>query len=116
MNSMTSWLFYLMFALVLVGMYLAVRRRWVSPGLAAGVGTLGSIISMFLVSLAQQNNILHAVVVSILVGALFSGMTLAIAWFFHSNDPDAQHRTRSSQAVDYTPQTEPSTVMQDEDY
>lgn len=109
MQSVTGWIFYVIFAVVLLGMYLAVRRRWAPPGLIAGIGTIASIISMFLISLSQQNNILHAVIVGILVGALFSGATLAVAWYFHAGEMRAYQAADASSAHEGQP-------IADEDY
>jgi multisubunit Na+/H+ antiporter MnhE subunit len=86
-----SGVFFLIFAIVLVLMYLGIRRSWAAPGFIAGAGVLGSIISMMLFSFAQGNNLLHSVVVSLLVGGLFSGITLAAAWYFHVREAQAHH-------------------------
>lgn len=83
MNSGLSFVFYGIFAIILFWMYMAIRRGWGAPGFVAGAGVVGSIISMLLLSIAQGNAVLHAVVVGILLGGLFSGATLAIAWYFH---------------------------------
>ena len=127
MRDVTGWIFYVIFAVVLAGIYLSIRRRWAPPGLVAGVGTIGSIISMFLISLAQQNNILQAVVVSILVGALFSGVTLAVAWYFQSQDSQQpryqpeqhgqykQHEQHEQHEQEYV-EHEPQQMIHDEDY
>ncbi len=84
-------IFFALFALVLVGMYLAIRREWAPPGLVAGVGMVGSIVTMVLTSLANDNSIIQALVAGILVGGLFTAATLAAAWYFHSNEMRARH-------------------------
>lgn len=81
-----SWLLFALFALDLAGLYLAIRREWFSPGQSAAAGVLLAIVLMFLVSLAQGNSIIQAVVVGVLVGGMFGGAILAIAWYFHSNE------------------------------
>ncbi|MDX2139810.1 MAG: hypothetical protein SF123_17120 [Chloroflexota bacterium] len=86
MSNPASFIFYAIFALILVGMYLGIRRGWGQPGFVAAVGIVGSVISMLLMSLSQGNAVLHAVVVGLVVGGLFSGVTLAIAWYFHTRD------------------------------
>ena len=86
MTNVFSIIFYAIFALILVWMYLAIRRRWVAPGFAAAVGIIGSVISMLLMSVSQGNTALHAIVVGLLVGGFFSGATLATAWYFHLRD------------------------------
>jgi|FLYN01.1.fsa_nt_gi hypothetical protein len=87
----SAFIFFALFALVIAGMYLAIRRQWAAPGMVAGVGVLLSIIFMMLMSLSQGNAMLQALLVGILVGGLFSGATLAIAWYFHSNEMRARY-------------------------
>ncbi len=86
-----GFIFYILFAAVLVITYLAIRREWASPGMVAGAGMVGSIVAMTLVSLTQNNSIFQALVVGILVGGIFSGATLAVAWYFHSNELREQY-------------------------
>jgi O-antigen/teichoic acid export membrane protein len=90
MSNPASFIFYGIFALILVGMYLGIRRGWGQPGFVAAAGIVGSVISMLLMSIAQGNAVLHAVVVGLVVGGLFSGVTLAIAWYFHTRDTQAR--------------------------
>lgn len=86
-----AFLFFIIFAAVLVAMYVGIRRELAGPGLIAGVGVILSMILMVLVSLAQENSLIQAIVVGILVGGLFSGVTLAVAWYFHSNELRARY-------------------------
>jgi O-antigen/teichoic acid export membrane protein len=98
MNNPASFVFYAIFAVILVGMYLGIRRGWGQPGFVAAVGIVGSVISMLLMSLSQGNAALHAVAVGLVVGGLFSGVTLAIAWYFHTRDIQAQDRQTNEAA------------------
>lgn len=107
-------MFFLVFALVLLLMYLAIRRGWAAPGLISGVGVLASIVAMVLYSLAQGNSILQAVVVGIVVGALFSGAVLAIAWYFHNNEIRSRYAAGQAPPTYYT--SPPNPVEEDEDY
>jgi peptidoglycan biosynthesis protein MviN/MurJ (putative lipid II flippase) len=77
-----AWLFFVLFAVILAGMYLSIRRQWLAPGLTAALGVIASIVLMTLTSLGQGNMPVQAVIVGILLGGLFSGATLAIAWYF----------------------------------
>ena len=77
---------FVIFALVLAAMYLSIRRGWFAPGITAAVGIVLSMILMVLVSLAQNNGVLQAVVVGILLGGIFGGVTLAAAWYFHAQE------------------------------
>ena len=81
-----AWIFFILLALVLLGTYLSIRREWLSPLVTALVSVVASIILMVLVSLAQDNSLIQAVVVGITVGGIFSGATLGIAWYFHNNE------------------------------
>jgi uncharacterized membrane protein len=86
-----AWLFFVLFALILAVMYLAIRREWFAPGLTAGAGVVLSMITMMLMSLAQNNFPVQAVIVGILLGGLFSGATLAVAWYFHRSELQARY-------------------------
>ena len=86
MQSPAGWLLYLLFIVIQFGMYLSIRREWIPPGLTAGLGIVTSVALMILISLSQGNTALQAVVVGILVGAVFSVAILAIAWYFHSSE------------------------------
>lgn len=86
-----QWVIFVVFALVLAGIYLSIRRQWFAPGLTAGVGVVLSMFMMTLFSLAQNNVPVQAIIVGILLGGLFSGATLAAAWYFHSNEMRARY-------------------------
>lgn len=88
----SAMVFFVLLALILLLSYLSVRREWFPPTATAVVSVIASVIAMMLVSLAQGNSLLQAVIVGIVVGAMFSGATLGIAWYFHS----AELRARSS--------------------
>lgn len=81
-----AWIFFVLLALTLLGAYLAIRREWFAPGVTAAVSVVISIVLMILISLGQGNSIIQAVVVGILVGGMFSGAVLGIAWYFHSSE------------------------------
>ena len=81
-----AWVFFVLMALVLLLAYLAIRRQWFPPGITAAATVVVTIILMVLTSLGQGNSIIQAVVVGIVVGGMFSGATLGIAWYFHSNE------------------------------
>lgn len=87
----TSLLLFAAFALVLAGMYISIRRNWFPPGITAAVGVVLSMVLMVMVSLAQNNLPIQAVIVGVLIGGVFSGVTLAAAWYFHSQELRSQH-------------------------
>lgn len=100
LNSGASFLFFAVFALILVAMYLAVRREWASTGAIGIIGVLASVTAMMMVSLSEGNSIFQALIVSIGMGAVFSLSTLAIAMFFHSNElRDSRRSDEFSQTI-----------------
>ena len=86
-----QWVIFVVFAALLAGVYLSIRRQWFAPGLTAAVGVVSSMVLMTLFSLAQNNLPVQAIIVGILLGGLFSGATLAVAWYFHSNEMRARY-------------------------
>ncbi len=94
-----AWIFFILFAAILVVTYLAIRRQWAGPVTISLSSVLGSIITMILLSLAQGNSIIHAVLIGIAIGFVFSGATLAIAWYFHSSELRAQYANYQEQAA-----------------
>jgi hypothetical protein len=85
-----QWIFFLLFAGVILVTYLAVRRQWTSPALVAAVSVIGSMITMTLFIVSDSGSLLRGIVIGPLVGIVFTGATLAIAWYFHSNELRAQ--------------------------
>lgn len=86
MDNPTSLLFFAVFGIILFVMYIAVRRRWASPLVIAAVGVIASVVVITLMSLTEGNHIYQALFVGLLVGGLFSAGTLAIAWYFLSQE------------------------------
>ena len=74
------------FALLLVVMYVAIRRRWLPPLLSATLGVVGSVAVMTLSALAQGNSIYQAVFTGLMVGGLFSIGVVAMAYYFSINE------------------------------
>ena len=81
-----AWIFFMLMALTLLGTYLAIRREWFSPGVIAGVGVVTSIVLMILTAFGQGNSAIQAIIVGIVVGGVFSGATVGVAWHFHSQE------------------------------
>ena len=94
-----AWVFFVLLALILLITYIAIRREWFAPGMTAGVSVVASIVMMILTALGQGNGALQAIVVGIIVGGLFSGATVGIAWYFHSQE--LQRRYAEDPAYDY---------------
>jgi len=81
-----EYFFFLLFGLSLIGMYVAVRRQLAPPGFTAGIGVVASIVFMTLFMLIRGTSTVQGIIMGILIGSLFAGATLAIAWYFHSNE------------------------------
>jgi len=84
--NLTALIVFFAFALVQVGMYLSIRRGWLSPAMTAGVGIFASAVLMLLLALAQGNSFLQAAFAALIVGAGIGGGVLAMAWYFHTNE------------------------------
>ncbi|MCU0511487.1 MAG: hypothetical protein MUE40_02850 [Anaerolineae bacterium] len=84
--NLLALIFFALFAGVIVGIYLTIRRRAAAPGLIAAGGMVGSVLTMTLFSLAQNNLVVHALLVGLLVGGGFAALTMALAWYFLSNE------------------------------
>jgi hypothetical protein len=82
----SALILFVVFALVLAAMYLSIRRAWFSPGVTAAVGVILSMVIMVFISLAQNNLPIQAILVGVVLGGVFSGVTLAAAWYFHSQE------------------------------
>jgi hypothetical protein len=86
MQNAASWLLFLIFAVVQVGMYIGIRRRVLSPALIAAGGVLMSIVLMTVIGIAEGNAFAQAVFAGFGVGGLFSAAVLAIALYFQRSE------------------------------
>lgn len=77
-----SVVFFAVFGLVMLGGYIAARRRLTQPLIIAILMGSGGFLSMFLVSLSSGNNSLHALFVGALVGLSFTIILLLMAYSF----------------------------------
>lgn len=91
--------FFLLFALVLVGMYVGIRREMMPLTMTAALGTIGSILFMVLFMLGRTSVTGQAIVMGIIVGALFAGATIGLAWYFHTNGTAADPRREAISAT-----------------
>lgn len=74
--------FFAIFALVMLGGYLAARRRLTQPILIVILMASGGFLSMFLVSLSSGNAPPHALFVGLIVGLAFTTILLLMAYSF----------------------------------
>jgi len=87
----SAWISFIIFAAIQVVAYLAIRREWARPATVAIISVIASIVAMTLVSAGQNNSLFQVIVVGIVVGSMVSSATLAIAWYFHSNELRARY-------------------------
>jgi ABC-type Fe3+-siderophore transport system permease subunit len=83
----TTFIFFLVFAAVLVVMYVLTRRALAPVGLVALIGSIINVVMIALISWGTGNNPLQIVFVSLGIGVLFSVASVAMALYFRSNDP-----------------------------
>jgi ABC-type Fe3+-siderophore transport system permease subunit len=102
--------FFVLMALVLLLTYVAIRREWFAPGKIAGAGVVVSILLMIMISLGQGNSALQAIIVGIIVGGLFSGVTVGIAWYFHSQEMQKRYASEGYQEPYYDYEQSDETV------
>ncbi len=83
-----------LFSSVLIGSYVTIRREIAPPGMTAGACVIGSIITMALFMFSLGAELFHGIIVGIIIGGLFAGAVLSIAWYFYSNERRAGHARR----------------------
>ena len=89
--------FFILFALILFASYTSLRRELAPPRLVALVSTVGSIIALTLFLLLDDDattTTAYRVIVGIIAGSLFSGLTLVIALYFHTSDAQAKRSAK----------------------
>jgi ABC-type Fe3+-siderophore transport system permease subunit len=99
----SALIFFFLFVVVLVMTYLAIRRQWAGPVTVSVSSVIASVLTMALFSLAQGNSPIHAILVGVVVGTVFSGALLAIAWYFHSGELRAQYMREQMYQPDDSP-------------
>lgn len=78
-----SLLFFALFALVIIGMYIALRRGTGKPSVVAAGGVFASITAMTLCLLSGTDVVLvNALLIGVLMGGGFAFVALAAAWYF----------------------------------
>jgi hypothetical protein len=78
-----------LFGLSTVMTYLAIRRGWTRALPGAVIGAVANSIFLVLYSLVKGNVILAALFIGVVLGVLFTALTVSIALFFRNNPPGA---------------------------
>ncbi|TVR23554.1 MAG: hypothetical protein EA396_03265 [Anaerolineaceae bacterium] len=79
-------IFFLLFAVSIVGIYLGVRRELAPVGMVAGFGIMACSITMILFLLQRVDVALQGVIFGLIIGAVMAIATLAVAWYFHTQE------------------------------
>ncbi|MBN1286048.1 MAG: hypothetical protein JXB47_11680 [Anaerolineae bacterium] len=77
-----TFILFLIFAAVLVVIYLVIRRNLAPAGIVTLVGTVANVIVVALISAASENNPLQVIFVGLSVGIVFSLASAAMAAYF----------------------------------
>jgi hypothetical protein len=87
MENLGAIFFLVLFGLTTILIYLSIRRGWLRTIPSAILGGILNSVWFMLYSLAKGNVLLQAVVVGLVLGLLFTALTVSIALFFRSNPP-----------------------------
>jgi uncharacterized membrane protein len=87
-TTMTPTIYMLLFCAALVTTYLAVRLGWVRTYSAFVVGAMVNSLLFFLYSVARDNSLVHALTVGIMLGMIFTGLSVTLGSMFRSYAPD----------------------------
>jgi len=102
MQNPIGIVFMVIFTIVTVFVYLAVRRGYLGLMPAAVIGGLGSSLSFFFYSLSQDNPLSQAIIVGAGLGLVFTGLTVGSAAYFRANS-----RPPRPESADVPPQGQP---------
>lgn len=86
--SASALIFFFIFSLIIIGMYVAIRRMWFDATITVAIGIISSTIAMTLMLKQMNDNVgdAQAIFFGFLIGGAFSGVALMVAWYFHSNE------------------------------
>jgi hypothetical protein len=94
--SANGLIFFFLFAFVLVGVYISMRRRLAPIKVLAAGGIFGGIVSMTLFAASQENVLfVHAILVGFLVGGGMSLAVIVLAWYFLSQELRSTHKAKT---------------------
>ena len=98
MVALNSNVLIVLFSISLVATYLVVRMGWVRSIPAFAVGTIVTSMFFFLFALARGNTFTQALVVSPLLGVVFTGLGVTMGLYFRNAAPlgvQAQQNAKS---------------------
>jgi hypothetical protein len=99
MLSLNPTVYVLLFSVSLVITYIAVRRKWVRVPSAVVLGVMVNSMFFFLYSVARGNSFTHALTVGLVLGCLFSGLSVTMGAFFRNTVPVPAVARKQTQPV-----------------
>jgi hypothetical protein len=87
MQNVLVVIFLALFGVSTLLTYLAVRRGWTRPLVCAVVGFVADTLFITWASMARGSLFLTALITGIVLGFLFTLMTVSIAMFYRANPP-----------------------------
>lgn len=89
----SAFIFFAGFGLILTLMYVTLRRQWFNPTVTVAVGMVASTVAMILTLMENNPEImnLQAIFFGFLISLIFTGATLAMAWYFQTNEMRQQY-------------------------
>jgi hypothetical protein len=89
---MSGMIFFFLFAALLMGVYVAMRRQLAPVKVLAAGGIFGGIVTMTLFAMNQENvQFMHALLVGIVLGGGLSLAVLVLANYFLKQELRASH-------------------------
>jgi cytochrome c oxidase subunit IV len=79
--------FFILFAIVLLVSYMALRRELAPPRMIASMCVVGSVITITLFAYtARDTSVIYSIILGTIAGSVFSALTLTAAWFFNTSE------------------------------
>lgn len=105
MLSLNPTVYVLLFSISLVVTYIAVRRNWVRVPSAVVLGSMVNSLFFFLYSVARGNNFTHALTIGLVLGMIFTGLSVTMGAFFRTTMPVPAAVRNQAQAVNAKTET-----------
>jgi hypothetical protein len=103
----TAFIFLILFAVAMLILYVALRRRWLPLSVAGGAGAVVNSLCFILYCVAREMSFAQAVVLGTFFGCLFTVMTLVAATYFNSQE---RVHLAQSQTIEPTAVSEPNSI------
>ncbi len=81
-----TYLLYAVFAVILLLSYMSIRRQWLKPAVTATLCVALASLTLTLMGLSQGNMAIQAIITGVLIGIVFSALTLGTAVYFQATE------------------------------